>query len=77
MQTDKYVPNWQFDFGTQLNLAAVEANWRLAFDSSSAKDIAIVEAAAFVPEKRGVAPSHVNANLKVCLHSSKRGSALA
>ena len=48
--------NWQFDFGTQLNLAAVEASWRLALDSSAAKDMAIVEAAAFVPEKRGVAP---------------------
>jgi len=56
LQTDKYVLNWQFDFGTQLNLAAVEASWRLALDSSAAKDMAIVEAAAFVPEKRGVAP---------------------
>ena len=26
LQTDKYVLNWQFDFGTQLNLAAVEAS---------------------------------------------------
>ena len=48
--------NWQFDFGTQLNLCAVEASWRLALDSSAAKDISIAEAAAFVPEKRGVAP---------------------
>ena len=56
LQTDKYVLNWQFDFGTQLNLCAVEASWRLALDSSAAKDMAIVEAAAFVPEKRGVAP---------------------
>ena len=56
LQTGKYVLNWQFDFGTQLNLCAVEASWRLALDSSAAKDMAIAEAAAFVPEKRGVAP---------------------
>ena len=56
LQTGEYVLNWQFDFGTQMNLAAVKASWRLALDSSAAKDLAIVEAAAFVPEKRGVAP---------------------
>ena len=39
-----------------MNLAAVEASWRLALDSPAAKGMLIVEAAAFVPEKRGVAP---------------------
>ena len=57
LQTDEYLLNWQFDFGTQLlNLCAVEASWRLALGSSAATDMAIAEAAAFVPEKRGVAP---------------------
>ena len=56
LQTDKYVLNWQFDFGTQLNLCAIEASWRMALGSSAAKDMSIVEAAVFVPEKRGVAP---------------------
>lgn len=56
LQTDRYILNWQFDFGTQLNWSSVEANWQLSLDSSCAKNIEIVEAAAFVPEKRGARP---------------------
>ena len=56
LQTDKYILNWQFDFGTQLHWAAVEANWQLALDCSAAQNIGLVEAAAVVPEKRGARP---------------------
>ena len=56
LQTDKYTLNYQFDCGTQLNWCAVEANWRLALDSSSARDVSIVEHAAFASEKRGERP---------------------
>ena len=56
LQTDRYILNWQFDFGTQLHWSAVEANWQLSLASSCASNIEIVEAAAFVPERRGARP---------------------
>ena len=51
LQTGGYCLNWQFDFNTQMNWSAVEANWQLAVNPRAAENYAVVEAAAFRSEK--------------------------
>ena len=63
LQSQQFTLNWQFDFTHQLNYAAVEANWRLAFDPKAVGKVGIVFAAAFAPEKRGAPPGEWSTDL--------------
>ena len=56
LQSSMYVMGWQFNFNSQLNWTAAEANWRLLVEPIAATNYEIIEADCFVGEHRGGRP---------------------